>query len=329
MGKRFLRSIVRDQTLLAATGEIAPIDLPTNPLSFLVLTVWLERPDEDATSAHRALSDCFLGIGEISVRHLGRHIISGTLADLTMLAAILDGYSPWGTNVAGLGQRQSMSFLLPFTRRTYWPEEAFPASKRGELTFHLNVLDTSPGSASAMDMAIEACELIESTPTRYLKYTTMTRTPTATGRQRVPLPLGNEILGVLLFDGLTEITTTEAFTWGKVTLMKDNVEQYYAESNAESLRFDVANRLADPGTRFGHFHASDGTAVPTGDELHNLNRPPLQYHYLDFDPLIDGSYALETAGASDVELDATVDSIAGTPTMRYLPIELIKVGGSA
>ena len=66
MGKRFLRSIVRDQTTLSATGDIAPIDLPVNPLSFLVLTIGLERPDEDATSAHRIISDVFLGIGDVS-----------------------------------------------------------------------------------------------------------------------------------------------------------------------------------------------------------------------------------------------------------------------
>ena len=39
----------------------------------------------------------------------------------------------------------------------------------------------------------------------------------------------------------------------------------------------------------------------------------------------DGSYALETKGAAAMDLDLNVDSIAGTPVARYLPVELIQV----
>jgi len=325
VGKRFLRSIVQDSLVLGTVGEITPIDLPVNPISFLALTVLLERADEDATSAHRILSDCFLGIGDVSVRHKGEQIIQGSLADLTMMAALLTGYTPHGAFMAGLGQEQSMTFMLPFTRVPYWHEEAFPATSRGNLTFHLNVLDGSPGSATAMAMMLECCELVEDTPERFMKYTTNTRALAATGRQRVPLPLGNEILGVLLFSPATEITTTEASAFGKVKIMKDNVEQYYVESNWESLRLDVGNRIHNAALRFGHMHASDGTAVPTGDELLDLNRPPLQYGWLDFDPLKDGSYSLETEGVSDLEIDLNSD--VSTGTLRYLPAELVKVPG--
>jgi len=326
MGKRFLRSIVQDQATVAAAGDITPLDLPVNPLSFLLLTLWLERADEDATSAHRFLSDCFLAISDLSVRHRGEQIIQGSLADLTMMAGCLTGYAPWGKDLAGLGQRQSMTFLLPFSRVPYWHEEAFPATSRGNLRFHMSVLDNSPGTATALDFALEACELIEDVPTRYLKYTTNTRTPAATGRQRVPLPIGNDILKILLFDGLTEITTTEASVWGKVKVMKDNVEQYYAESNAESLRGDLAMRIYAPGAGFGHMHAALAAPGVSGDEVFQLNRPPLQYYLLEFDPLNDGSYALETKGAAAMDLDLNVDSIAGTPVARYLPVELIQVG---
>lgn len=323
MGKKFLRSIVVDETLLAATGDIQPVDLPTNPLSFLVLTLSLERPDEDATSAHRILSDCFLGIGDISVRHDGEQIIQGSLADLCMMAACLTGYVPHGAFMAGLGQLQTASFLIPFTRKPYWHEEAYPATSRGRFKFHMNVLDVSPGSATAMNWQLEACELIEDNPTRYLKYTTLTRALAATGRQRVPLPLGNQLLGVLLFSPATEITATEQSAWAKVQLVKDNVQQYYVESNWEALRADLAMRVPNPRLAFGHMHASDGTAVPTGDELLDLNRPPLQYGYLDFDPLKDDSYAVETEGVSDLELDMNSD--VSTGSARYLPVERVAV----
>jgi len=323
MGKRFLRSIVLDETVIAAAGDVAPFDLPVNPLSFLVYTVLLERPDEDATSAHRIVSDAFLGIGDISVRHKGEMILQGSLADLAMMSGVLINYAPHGAFMAGLGQLQSVSFVLPFSRFPYWPEEGFPATQRGNLRFHVTCLDETPGSATALSHSLEAVELIESDPVRYLKYTTNTRALAATGRQRVPLPIGNELLGALLFSPATEITATEQSAWNRVKLMVDNVEQYYAESRWRSLRADLGMRLGNARLAFGHMHASDGTAVPTGDELLNLNRPPLQYGYLDLDPLKDGHYALETQGHANVELDLNSEVSSGT--IRYLPVELVTV----
>lgn len=323
MGKRFLRSIVRDETIEAATGDIAPFDLPVNPLSFLVLTVLLERPDEDATSAHRIVSDCFLGISDLSIRHKGEMIVQGSLADIAMLGGILIDYTPFGHFRAGLGQLQSAAFVIPFSRFPYWPEEGFPATQRGNLRFHMTIADTSPGSATELRTSVEAVELIESDPTRYLKYTTNTRALAATGRQRVPLPIGNDLLGCLLFNPATEITTTEQSAWNRVKLMVDNVEQYYAESRYRSLAADLAMRMRVASLGFGHFHASDGTAVPTGDEMFQLNRPPSQYAYMDLDPMKDGYYALETQGHANIELDLNSEVSSGT--IRYLPVELVTV----
>lgn len=323
MGKRFLRSIVVDETLLAATGDIQPVDLPTNPLSFLVLTLSLERPAENVTAAHRILSDCFLGIGDVSVRHDGEQIIQGSLADLTMMAACLTGYVPHGAFMSGVGQLQTMSFLLPFTRKPYWHDEAYPATSRGRFKFHMNVLDISPGSATAMNFQLEALELIEDNPTRYLKYTTLTRALAATGRQRVPLPLGNQILGVLLFNPATEITATEQSAWAKVQLVKDNVQQYYVESNWESLRYDLGARMGNARLGFGHEHNQAAADTVTGDEALIRNQPPAQYGYLDFDPLKDDSFALDTEGVSDLELDLNSD--VSTGTARYLPVERVGI----
>jgi hypothetical protein len=55
--------------------------------------------------------------------------------------------------------------------------------------------------------------------------------------------------------------------------------------------------------------------------------PPLQYGYLDFDPLKDGTFSMETAGASQLDLDLNSDVSAGT--VRILPVELVKIPGAA
>ena len=128
---------------------------------------------------------------------------------------------------------------------------------------------------------------------------------------------------MLLFNPSTEITATEQSSWSRVKLMVDNVEQYYAESQWQSLRADLGMRVHRAHLGWGHMHASDGTAVPTGDELLTLNRPPNQYGLLDLDPLRDSSYALETQGHADIALDLNAE--AASVTARYLPLELVKV----
>jgi hypothetical protein len=144
----------------------------------------------------------------------------------------------------------------------------------------------------------------------------------------MPLPIGNELLGALLFDPSDEIDSTISYAFGKVKLLKDNVEQYYAESNWESIREAMERRA--PGFRlaWGHRHAQAAADTITGEEQEvTADRPPLQYGYLDFDPLRDGSFSLETAGASSLDLDLNSDVSAGT--VRVIPVELVKVGGAA
>jgi hypothetical protein len=267
-------------------------------------------------------------VSDLSIRHRGENIIQGQLQDIAVMNAALHGYVP---AVGELSQadnaEQFATFVISFSRRPYWHEEAFPATQRGNLRFHM----TFGAFSSLYDAgrwALEAVELIEDTPTRFLKYTTNTRTVTATGRQRMPLPLGNDLLGALLFDPSDEVDATIAYAFGKVKVLKDNVEQYYAESNWESVRSALYRRC--PGFRlaWGHQHGQAAADTSTGQELFTAaDVPPLQYGYLDFDPLSDGSFSLETRGASSLDLDLNSDVSSGT--VRVLPVELVPVPGAA
>jgi len=323
VGKRYLRSIVREPLTIAATGDITPEDLPVNPLSMLLLTLLIEEPAQQVTNAWTLLSDYFAAISDLSIRHKGEMIVQGSLADVMMLNFQLHGQLPFGTHLSGIGNNRAMTFPIALTRFPYSPDEAFPATSRGNLRFHMSVLDFTPGTATALQFALEAVELIEADPKKYVKYTTNSRTIAATGRQRVPLPIGNELAGCLLFDPATEITTAEAFAWGKVKVMIDNVEQYYAESNWESLRQSLASRYALAMNALGHVHGHAAADTVTGQEQVRLNEPPHQYAYLDFDPRKDDLYLLETAGHADVELDLNSDVSSGTA--RYIPVEVVTV----
>lgn len=324
MGKRFLRTIVQDFTTLSATGEISLVELPVNPMSFLVLTLAGEQPAAQVTNAFDWLNDFLAAVDNVRVVRRGENLIQANLADHMMVQAALHGYVPHGTEQTGAAALRTMSFLLAFSRKPYWPDEGLPAGGRQTYQFGMNVLDVSPGTFTTLQWALEACEMIESDPKRYVKYGTRTHAITSTGRRRLSMPIGNDLVGVVLFDPASEIDATEAYFWGKTKVIVDNVEQYYAESNWEALRADLAMRIHGPNLKFGHAHGQAAADTNVGQELHLEDRAPLQYGYLDFDPLHDGMYLLDTRGKSDVELDANSD--VNTGTARYVPIELVQVG---
>lgn len=326
MGKRYLRSIAADFQTLTASAEVTPIDLPVNPISHLLLTLaFTKNVAAQVTSLGNAMRLMLQSITDLSIRHRGENIIQGSLQDLAVLGALLHGQPPIvGEYAQADNQIQFVTLPLSFSRVLYNHDEAFPATQRGNLRFYMTC-GTISALWDAFSWSLEAVELIEDTPKQFLKYTTLTRTIPATGRQKIPLPLGNQILGALLFDPSDEIDTGAAYAFGKVKIMKDNVEQYFAESNWESIREAMARRLPNYALAWGHDHAQAAADTDTGEETQvTADQPPLQYGYLDFDPLKDDSYALDTQGAASLDIDLNSDVSSGT--VRVIPVEKIQVG---
>lgn len=329
MGKRFLRSIVSDFQTLTASADITPVDLPVNPLSHLILTL---RHTKNLTAqninAGEVLTAIIQQITDLSIRHRGENIIQGRLDDLLVLNALIHGTPPSvGEMSQADNQEHFVSAIISFGRTLYDHTEAFPATQRGNLRLHMSA-GAIHGNYDAAAWALEAVELIEDTPSRFLKYTTSQRAITASGRQRMPLPIGNDILGCLLFDPTDEIDATMTYAFGKVKIMRDNVEQYYAESNWESLRETMERRLPGYRLAWGHRHAGAAAGTDVGEEIiFSGDRAPLQYGYLDFDPRSDGYFALDTRGAATLDLD--INSDVSTGTVRIMPVELLAVPGSA
>jgi len=328
MGKRFLRSIVTDFQTLTASADIVPVDLPVNPLSQVVLTLaFTKNVAAQATSLGQLMMPILQSITDLSIRHRGENIIQGSLMDIAVMNAVLTGQLPGVGEIAQADNEiQFVSVPINLSRKAYWHEEAFPATQRGNLRFFMTA-----GAISALydafSWSLEAVELIEDTPVRFLKYTTLTRVIAASGRQRLPLPIGNDMLGALLFDPSDETDAVNAYAFGKVKILKDNVEQYYAESNWENLRETMTRRVPNWNQAWGHIHAQAAADTATGEEQNTAaDRPPLQYGYLDFDPLKDSSYSLETAGAASLDLDLNSDVSSGT--VRVLPVELVNIPGA-
>jgi hypothetical protein len=167
---------------------------------------------------------------------------------------------------------------------------------------------------------------MDAKPTRFLKYTTITKTPTATGDHDVDLPLGNKIAHALLFG--TTVPTAASFnaSIGQLRLLLDNVEHYYARTNWETLHNEMQRRLAESSQSSVHQHLENTAGAYAQNSTTDDNNSNVgffdSYAFLDFDPLDDGSYLLETAGRARCHLRITADV---ADAIRIIPTELIEV----
>ena len=321
---RFLHSIVQPAIDLAASADIAAFDLPVNPLSFLLLRFQITNVAPAALDTYGGLDDVITQITNINVKHQGENIISGSLRDLMMLNLLYQKVWPWATKLTDTDNAvRSFVFPLCFGRRPYDPKCCFPATTRGNLRFEMTAGADGAGYDD-INLSVEAVELIDAQPSDYLKYVTSART-SVIGQFDAPLPIGNPLLGILLFDTGLFGSDDEVLSWGTIKLLKDNVEQYYPLSDFPTLAGMLGLQLGMPTVWPGHVHAFNGAAagLDNSDEQQVLNSfGPLGYAYLDFDPLRDGSYVLETEGASQLTIRGNG---AEATAVRYLPLEWRKI----
>lgn len=321
---RFLRSIALPNTDLAASGSITPFDLPVNPLSMLLVRFQITNANPAAIGTYSAFDDIVTQITGLRVLHKGEQIIAGSLRDLMVLNAAAFGVYPGiATKVNTNAAVRSVVFPLCLGRRPFDPKSCFPATTRGNLRFELDAGADGSGYGD-INMSVEAVELIEAEPEEYVKYTTSAGT-SVIGQFDARLPIGNPLLGVLLFDTGLGASSDEVLSWGSLRLVKDNVEQYYSTVDFEVLAGELAGKIAGQvELTSGHIHQiNDGAALSDSDDAERvLSQGFNGYGYLDFDPLKDGSYQLETQGAADLAIRATGDEATA---IRWLPLERIAV----
>jgi len=325
MGKRFLHSIAMPNTDLVASADITPFDLPVNPLSVILLRFEITNVAPGVVdTTYSAIDDVITQITNVRVQHKGEDILQGSLRDLMLLNMIFQRAYPGWHKLDQLDNAvRSFVFPLCLGRRAYDPDSCFPATTRGNLRFFM----TAGADGAAYDdinFSVETVELIEAQPKEYVKVTTNARDSVA-GQFDQILPIGNELLGILLFDTGLRDTLAAAYSWGSVKLLKDNVEQYYPTSDIETLAAMLHMQRMCMSIPAGHQHMYQGNEA--GAALSAETHTPLVndmrgYAYLDFDPLRDGSYALETAGAADLRLRGQGDAASA---VRALPIERVVV----
>jgi hypothetical protein len=279
-----------------------------------------------------SLANLLANVARIEVLFRGSAIVSGSLVDVMMMNALMVGRFPYIIHQRDV-VNNALSVTIPIYlgRPGLMGAECFPATRRGELSLHRVF-----GSAFTRQVAgtvteqVETWEMLDSTPASFLKYVTLSKTFGITGDNDVDLPMGNPLLGVLLFGTTGFAATASAATWKQLRLMVDNVEYMYALTNWETLHGEL-NRLLPLNSELqDHLHTENLAAAYAADVA--TAKPAVQesilqnYGFLDFDPWDDGKYVVQTAGRGRVHLRAT----AGTADLaRALPLEIVGVPGAS
>lgn len=326
------RTVLLQNVARAASDDVST-DLPVNPLLMLLYTLRVEQLAASTTvDKIVSLANILADVSKFELLFRGSAIVSGSLADIMVMNALLTGRWPFIINQTDV-VNQALSVTIPIYLGRPWlaGAEAFPATRRGEFTLHRTFGATLTNQVTTtITEQVEAWELLDATPASFLKYVTLSKTFATSGDNDVDLPMGNPLLGTLLFGTTGFTATTSVATWKQTKLLVDNVEYMYALTNWETLHGELNRRLPLASEWQAHTHRENLAATYAANALTTI--PAVHesvldnYAYLDFDPYLDGKYTLETAGRGRVHLRVT----AGTAdAARALPLEVVSLPGAA
>ena len=322
----FIQSILaHDEAVVAAT--VVTYDLPVNPLSHILLTLKMARLDTAVTDSPPFMSIPAI-ISRIEVLYKGSAVYSLSGVDCMASSLHVNGFESWGVNAEDIENGEwAVTLLVPLTRTLYSPIECFPASTRGEL-----ILQITYAAASAewddIRMQIETVELLGVTPQQFLKQTTLSATPTANIPLDIPLPIGNDITDIVIWQHQIQTTTSDVAAIDKMEILVDNINKFYPESFTETIQNMSGRKRCPPGYWGSHVHKTYVTPVVAGDPtgiVIAMNHILACWMHLPFDIFKNGEYALKTAGASAVLLRLDIVAFGA---LRIIPLEIIKSAGS-
>ena len=317
----FIHSILaQNQTVTA--GTVVSYDLPVNPLSFILVTL---NYQQDKANEALDMDNVDAMVSKIEVLYKGSAIYSSNGSDLIAVGGMIAGFEPWTQNAMGADNDfRSYTFLLPLGRKPYDPNECFPRSTRGELMLQITY-QAAFTDIDAVFAQIETVELPDASPSRYLRITTLSVTPSAVGELDIELPIGNLISEVLFWGTTKPVNDANVRTLTYSQLLVDNVRHYFSQTNYESWRQLAAIRNRPLIAHAYHYHQLQAAAFAQWDftsEAVYRNDWLAEHVMWEFDPLRDGTYVMDTAGKSDV----VARIYAGdTNPLRVLPCELVGV----
>lgn len=292
------RTVVQPAIAFAASAQIISV-LPTNPISHLIFTMRFLNVTDEAT-----LAEILTAISNVEVLWNGEAITQINGADLFRLNMRMYNNTPFVANqVATDDAARWISMIVPFSRQLYRPTQGIPVTKAGQLQIRCT-RSSSDAALSDQTLIVEAIEMLGASPESTMKITSLTPAAPAVGNNTVDIPREGKLAGILAFG--TTVPTSTAFTKtiNSLQLLVNNKQQYVTLGNWEALRGE------------GIWHIGQEKGAVTADGAANDE----QYVYLDLDPLLDGSYLLETDPLNQLQLQ--IDA-GDTNPYRFIPVRYV------
>jgi len=276
----FIRSnLILDRT---SATEVIERDLPTNPISHLILTLSCCQAADEIT-----LAEALAFINTVEVTRSGVTILSMQSEDLHALNCYLYRQAPiFNHAITTATATRTLGLIIPFGRKIFDPTECFPATKKGDLTVRINTTVIATSAITGI-YSLESVELVGATPGSYLKSTMMTIVaPGAVGDNDIELPIGNKIVALQIRRTSGPADTTHVYGVANVRVLVDNKEYGYASARAQCLEADKLFRGC--GAKMNMLLQQDVLPILT--------------FWIDYDPNGDGQWLLDTAGKSSVKV---------------------------
>lgn len=248
----FIHSVMKQNESVSAS-DVKTDDLPVNPLSFILLTL---KFAQNLANTQAVIANILGLMTKIEVLYKGSSEFSMSATDAFASGRYLLNFESWGVNANGAdNELRSFTWLIPFGRALYNPIECYPASRRGELQLQVT-FNSSFTNIDGVTYQVETVELPDANPERFLRQTTLSRTPTATGDVEIDLPIGNRISDIILWGTTVPSGATATRTITDIKIKANNVERYYSLTNFESAH-NLAGILGMLPQYVGKSHTPD------------------------------------------------------------------------
>ncbi len=296
----FNHSTIINQRTMAT--EVQSQDLPTDPISHLLLTIEGYNATDEVTVA-----EILTFINRLQVLDDGRNVINLDGEHLAALNLYLFGSAGHNQHpIATDNFHVGYTLIIPFGRKLYTPEECYPGRPLGkvQLVWDTTVPATSFDSAV---MTVEAVQLPGASPRRWLKSTQKTLTaPGATGEFDHSLNTGNSLVALLIEHTAVPGASEFLHTVNAFEILKDNVQTHYTSTRTAA---QMGNRMLRVPSTIRMIAAQDDLAPPA-------------FNWLDFDPNRDDAHLLDARGTSDLKIRC---NYAENAALEISQIDLVTV----
>lgn len=232
---RYNRTVAIPETAFAAAGVPVQGNLPTNPMSHLVLMFRFLNDGAEAT-----LANILAAVANIEVLWNGEQIYQLNGFDAFAFQMHLFGQTPiQGNEVATDNAARWFCLTVPFARVLYMPSRGLPATKSGQLLCRV----TPAAAFTAMDgmtLQVEAVEMLGANPEKTMKVTTLNPLIGAAGDNDIDIPREGLLNALMLF--ATTVPTGTAFTKSinSIQLLNNNKQDYVCLASWEGMRGEHA-----------------------------------------------------------------------------------------